>query len=284
MLAAVALAAMVVFLVSPQALGLPGAPVFFVNNVRYAAPALALGLALTATQPRPRVRHVDTWLALGALVLVVTELDPGVWPSGVDVAPFDTPVHGAAARFGVLAGLALLVAGLAGRRALRVRLPAAGLALGTAGVLLGGGWALAHSYETHRYRATAPLPHIYGWARSQREQRIGIVGFTEQYPLYGLRVDNHVQYVGAPQPHRGFADIADCHAWRGALTRGRYRYVVIAPDGFPLGHGIGRQLAWTLAGSRARVVLSEQPVDVTVPGQRVVLVQITGPLAPSACP
>jgi hypothetical protein len=289
LLAAVALLSLVGFLLSPQALGLPGAPVFFVFNVRYGAPALALGLALAGTLGRPSwVGRL--WLPALALILIATALDPGVWPTGIALHPFDRPLHGPAARFGLIAGLLIAASGLGRlwwRRAAHPIRPGPRLALpvlaGALIALVAVGWALQRSYETRRYADAPPLPTVYRWAQGLSHARIGIAGFTEQYPLSGPAAASPVQYIGAPRSHHGYAAITTCPAWRRAVNRGRYGWLVIAPAGFPLGQGAGREVAWTVAGGAARAVLTERSRG-ELGLQTVTVLRVLGPLDPATCP
>lgn len=291
LLGAVAIIAGIAFVVSPQALGVPGAPLFFVFNVRYATPALALGLVLGAALAPPLRGEIRgrAWYGLGALVLALTELDPGVWPTGLGLRPFDAALHGTASLAGAAAGLAMFgLAALAFRRpwvagrALAVRRPLTAAAL-TGGLLVLGaaGFAVARGYPSRRYASTAPLPEIYRWAQGLHHARIGIVGFTEQYPLYGSDDSNHVQYIGAAAPHRGYAPVTGCAAWQRAVARGRYGWLVVAPAGFPLGHGEGPEVGWSRADG-ARPVLAERPAGPFAP-QTVVVLRVSRTLRPAGC-
>ncbi len=296
-LGAVTAVSAVAFLFTPQFLGLPGAPVFFVDNVRYAAGPLALGLVLLPTARVFSDRRRARWLlALVSVALVVTELDPGVWPTGLDLKPFVNPLHGASALAGVLlAGLLLLVglgilwrprdgrSGVGWVRTLRPVVTVTGGA-GLALALGAAGWGVAHSYSRVRYASSPPLPTIYRWARTVHHTRIGIVGFVEQYPLYGAGGSNYVQYLGVPQAHRGYGSITDCSAWRRAVNEGRYRWVVIAPSGFQFGFlTVAPELRWTAASHAATLVIREHPTG-SVPGEQADLFRINGRLDPATCP
>lgn len=279
-LGAVAVVSGVAFLFSPQALGLPGAPFYFVYNVRYAAPPLALGLVLVAA----RMRRGQVFLVLAALVLVATAIDPGVWPTGVGWKPFAPSLHGNAAIAGLIVGILafILVATVSWTRADRRELRPALLrsrvlgaaALAAALCFAAAGWAVDSSYARARYRATQPLPQIYAWARGIRHSRIGIAGFFLQYPLYGPDSSNYVQYIGTPGPHRGFAPVSDCHTWRRLVDAGHYRWLVTA--GAPM-------TTWTLSSPQAEPVIVERPPG-HFPADTVILFRVRGPLDPSTCP
>ena len=89
MLGVVAALSFVAYLVTPQFLVALGRPIYFGVNVRYASPALALGLVLLPIA----LRRWAGWVT-GALaaVLVVTELDPTAWPTGFGWATFEARI------------------------------------------------------------------------------------------------------------------------------------------------------------------------------------------------
>jgi hypothetical protein len=297
MVGAVAIVSAAAFLLTPQFLGLPGAPIFFVANVRYAAVPLVLGLVLLPTVPVLRQGWGATAL-VGVLVLALgfTEVDPGVWPTGVKLHTFAPPIKGASALVGVLlAGLIPLGAWCAWRlreRARIARRPREQLvavraliplvAVLAVGLIAGGGYALARAYSHHRYTQTQPLPAIYAWAQKQHHLRIGIIGLDLQYPLYGADETNYVQYIGAPAPHAGFQPITTCRAWRAAVDRGRYNWLLVTPFGFPLGTAVNQapEVAWTGSSPAATAVLRETSAR----GELAVLYRIRGTLDPGRCP
>jgi hypothetical protein len=146
-----------------------------------------------------------------------------------------------------------------------------------------GGWQIAERYMRHRYLDTPVAPAAYHWGRTVSDARIGVVGITTQYPFYGQHNSNHVQYVGVQRPHGGFAPITGCRAWRLAVDRGRYGWLVLAPLGFPSSVfvRVAPELQWTLRGSGAHLVLREVASG---PGNdTVAVVRVTGRLDPRAC-
>ena len=318
MLGVVTVVSAVAFLLTPQFLGLPGAPIYFVDNVRYASGPIAMGLVLLPALPIFRPARRAAWLvAVCAAALIATELDPGVWPSGIDLKPFVAPLHGGPALAGALVGAVVLVGGLAwvwrglprdpdpgGPRLPRLRSvttrpggrwsraggarprAAVGVGLSVALVIVAAaGWGVASSYGDRRYADAPPFPRIYRWAQSVQHARIGIVGFVEQYPLYGSHDSNVVSYVGASEPHRGFAAITGCRQWREAVDRGRYGWLVVAASGFeyPLSLTIAPEAAWTRSSPAASAAISEHPTG-SFPGERVILFRIRGRLDPNRCP
>jgi hypothetical protein len=282
MLGAVALISFGAFLVTPQFLGLPGLPVFFVDNVRYVDSALALGLALLPLAPVFRRRRAAEVLLVGlGLAVLATELDPGVWPIGLDLKPFSSPVHGTPAIVGALLGGLLVVIGAVWRVGHRpwARLGAAGGAAAAVLVIVGGG-LVAHAYTDRSYRGTDPLPRIYAWAQRGHHLRIGIDGFDLQYPLYGQGATNYVQYVGTGAPHAGFRAVTSCPAWRAAIDHGHYGWLVITPAGFPFGTAasVAPQVRW-LSGQPVTPWIRERGAG----GAPVVLYRVEGRLDPATC-
>ncbi len=77
--AVVGLASFVAFLYSPQILGIGRAPIYFVVNVRYVAPALIVGIAIL-TIVTPRFGRLGVLALLGAFgaVLVATQFDRSI--------------------------------------------------------------------------------------------------------------------------------------------------------------------------------------------------------------
>ena len=138
----VAIVGGVAYLLTPQFLGLPDWPFFFPYNVRYAAVPLVVGLVLLPIVPVMRRAGAEVaWLGAAAAILLATQLDPGVWPTGLDFRPFDPPVKGAPALAGLALGVLTLALGVV--VVLRPRRLAGvwqgrGRALATTAVLAGG--------------------------------------------------------------------------------------------------------------------------------------------------
>jgi hypothetical protein len=257
----VAVVAAVGYLVTPQFLGSPSAPTFFVYNLRYAAPALVLGLLLAPfALPAESGWLRNAALVVGLTLLAVTELDSAVWPTDIGNPPFAPPLRGTPAILGAslsiaLAGIAVAAMGQRVRRHGR----SAWTYAAVAALLVGGGWLLRGSYEKQRYASTAPLPQIYAWARSVHRARIALDGTVAQYPLLGPDDSNFVQFLGRRAPHGGYGPINSANEWRSELRAGRYGWVLVAPSGFPFSSQPAPQLAWTRAIPGAREVISERP-------------------------
>lgn len=284
--ALIGVASLVAYVMTPQFLGLQGAPFFFVRNVRYASPALGIGLVLLPVLLRGRL----LWWVMGAysLVLVGTQIDPSIWPTGLHLPRFGQPVHGKDSVTAFLVGVvvvacgALLVLGrhrLPRERTGRRSAMAAALAL-----LLIAGAFLQQFYLHRRYEQTAPIPMTYRWARGLHDERIGFAGlFYLQYPLYGDDFSNYVQYIGARGPHGGFAGIHSCARWRQALNEGRYSYVILLP--YRLSSVPPAEAAWTGDGRAASLVRTETVFlgAAHVPLQKVWIYRLHGRLDPEGC-
>jgi hypothetical protein len=252
----VALACVAAYLITPNgAAGREGEPWAFGLNLRYAIPGVALALAVLPTWlSDARLRRI----ALAALLvaLAFTLLSPtGLWSYRRD----DAVAIGAVAA--ALAALSVAVPRASGR----TRLAAAG---GLAALVLGllvAGFAVQRDYLRDRYARVGPnVPRTSVWARDLRDARIGILGFTAQYPLYGRELSNRIRHVGRRRPRAGFGRIRDCREWRRALNEGRYRYVVVSPvvsyalpPGTPT--SVPPEVAWTRSDPAAREILRDGP-------------------------
>jgi hypothetical protein len=279
MLGLTALASTAAYLVTPEtAAGPPGHPLGFGFNLRYAAPALTLSLAvlpLAGILAGERGRRL-TLLALAAL-LVATVFKPRLWPSHHLVGALAV---GAAGLLAV--GLLARAHGGAPRRRL-----AAGLA--TVAVLgLGiAGYPIQRNYLEHRY-AYAPrvsdLARVWALFRDVHDARVAVAGTFGgffAYPLYGLDQSNRVQYIGAHGPHGSFTAIASCRAWRRAVDAGRFDYLVLTPARDPWrARHLTRspELAWVAGAAAAHAILRYR-----TDGQRVAVMELRGRLDPDAC-
>jgi hypothetical protein len=285
----VTLLASFAFLVTPQLLGIPGAPIFFVDNVRYGAVALAAGLVLLPLwRPLRGDRASLAWLTVTALALLFTVLDPGVWPSGFPVKPFAGALHGGPAVAGAAIAAAMLVCGEAWlwkRKELRTwaaRLPHRGrlaMTASAAAVVVLGGLTVGKVYARDRYRNSPLLPTVYAWAQHIHHARIGIIGLPNQYPLTGAEITNWVQFIGVAQPHGGYAEPATCSQWRTAVNRGRYRFVVVTAP-FIMSVSKQPELRWTQTSPNAHAILHQYHGAFEL----AVVYRITGPLPTAGCP
>lgn len=230
----------------------------FEVNLRYLTPALILGLPLLAVLAR--LRAPQQLPALGPVTVVVllgTQLEHVLWPAQP------------ARHLGFV--LAVTAAGIVIWLARRLR--TGSVVAGAAAVALllgaGGAYAIQRHYFEHRYRGATVFP-IYRWAQSVSRARIAVYGSVEQYPLYGARDTNRVDYLGAPAASGGYQPIVTCRQWRTAVDRFHAQFVVLTPG--PTGTA---PLAWTTADSDARLVLDAGPGEYVF--------ALSAPLNPQAC-
>jgi hypothetical protein len=267
MLGAVVLFTTLAYVFTPlTAAGEEGEPIAFVWNVRYIAPAAAVGLAILpcipALRATPQRRAVVT-AALGIL-LAVTVGSLVQWKQG--------HAKGALAA-GVLVFCGFAIAawlrsrGLTwagGRRRLTLALAAGALVL-----VVAGGYAEQRHYLEHRYENTSPtlkLAAALRFPRDLRDQRIaigGIRGVFNQYPFYGTDLSNHVQWLGIKGPNDAWLRIPTCWQWRTEINEGDYDYVVTTYDPFNPGRLTNtKEAVWTRRDPGVTQVLRDGPVAI----------------------
>lgn len=232
MLGFVAALSAVAYVFTPlTAAGGPGAPTGFERNVRYLAPALALGVVLLPLSPGLR-RGRRPWIVLGVFAALLAE-------SLITSNEWENAGYRPGATF-----LALVVVGLPIATVLLLQRGAPRL-LVAAGVLivLAGGFKYGRERETDyldgRYRVdTVPdqiplgIPQAMGATNALKDQDIALGGSTagfKQYLFYGRDLSNRVQYLGDHGPNGTFRPIDNCQAFRRALDDGHYTYVITAP-------------------------------------------------------
>jgi hypothetical protein len=279
MLGLVALVSLAAYLVTPEtAAGPAGDPTGFAFNLRYAAPALALCFAVLPLAPvfDGPARQSALVVALAA-VLLATVTKGSLWPH--------RHVLGI-----VLVAAALSVAGLAlvamSGRASR------GLLVSLAALLLLAGAAAGYGWQRHYLRGryqfnpgVSYLSHVWDYFRTVHHARVGVVGTFGgffSYPLWGLDVSNHVQYVGARGPHGSFKAIVTCRAWRDALNAGRFQYVVTTPardPWHPKRLAASPESGWTGSDPAAKLVLGRR-----AKGQPIAVYRVRGRMHPGTCP
>ena len=279
MLGLVALVSLAAYLITPEsAAGPAGDPAGFAFNLRYAAPPLALSLAILPLAPvLEGPRRQAAVIAVLMAALLATIIRPSLWP--------DRHVLGVS-----LLAVALLVGGAA-LVAMRLRAPSRLLVLCLAAVLLLAGAAAGYGWQRHYLRGryqfnpgVSYLSHVWAYFRGVRDARVGVVGTFGgffAYPLWGPDGSNHVQYIGARGPHGSFAAIASCPQWRRAINAGRYHYVVTTPardPWHPKRLSRSPEDRWTGTDRNAQLVQSRRAL-----GQRIAVYRILGPLNPQAC-
>jgi hypothetical protein len=278
-LGAVVIVTAVAYLFTPlTAAGEEGQPISFVWNVRYLAPAVALGLAIAPCLPALRAtpRRRAAVLAVLTVLLAFTVGSLVQWKQG--------HTKGAVAAAAAVVAFAAFVYILRSRGVLgpgarvRVRVALAAVALGIA---VAAGYKEQDHYLTHRYENTGQVQDLAGalrWSRDIRDARIavgGIRGVFTQYPFYGTDLSNRVQWLGARGPHDAYLRIPDCPQWRRAIDVGGFTHVVTTFDPY-LPHGLRNspEGRWTQSDPNARVVLRDGPVRVF---------ELRGPLDPAGC-
>ncbi len=279
-LGAVALLTVVAYVFTPlTAGGEEGEPIAFEWNIRYLAPAVAIGLTilplLPAFRSTPR-RRAASLFGLGALALLTT----------LTVAQWKVGGHklGAIATSLLVLGLFAAVewarrrrwigSGAEGSRALMI-----GAAVALAAVA--AGFVVQRHYLERRYEDLSPelkIAEAVRWANTVTDERIavgGVRGVFNQYAFSGYDLSNHVQWLGVESEHSAYLRIPDCETWRSALNEGEYGYVVTLYDPFlPDGLTDTKEGLWTREDPGADEVLRDGPVSVF---------RIESPLDPAGC-
>jgi hypothetical protein len=274
-----ALVAIAVYLVTPlSAAGAEGVPDAFAINLRFLAPALAMGLVLI-----PLVswfRKPTAQIALAALLLLL------FFVGGSEDAIWSEPGR----NFGIAMALVLVVLpSLAwhfrerfnSRPAGAPLLAWVGAAAVAAGLLLS--WPLADRYLDSRYsdfEAKAGLAEPYRWVNGIEDAEIGLAGTTagfRQFGFFGSDLSNRITYIGEEAPGQGFNVIRTCPEFRQAVNEAELDYLVTSPflnflgDKKPI-----------FSPERSWVADDEALTRIVGPG-RVEVWRVDGRLDPSAC-
>ena len=260
------------------AAGEQGEPISFTWNVRYLAPAIAVGLAILPCLPAARATARRQVLVLAALAIVLgfTVGSLVQWKQG--------HVKGAVAA-GVLVVVVAGAIALVHRRGWladgRGRWAATAVGAAAVVVFVAAGHVGERHYLKNRFENTGQsqdLDSALRWANDLRDAKVsaaGIRGVFTQYPFYGTDLSNQVQWLGKPGPHDGYSRIPDCRQWREALNAGGYTHVVTTFDPYLPGTlRSSPEGRWTGSDPNARLVLREGPVRVF---------ELRGPLDPSGC-
>jgi hypothetical protein len=260
----VALFGLLAYLFTPlSAAGAAGAPVGFGINIRYAIPALLLGLVLLPVAIR-RLDGVREWALLGLLlaVLLVTDRSDAVLrdPARIfglalafllvaipAVLIWAVPNLGRRPAGGATGGTipedASATAGGGGSPAAtgpagQLRLsPVAGASVALVLLLVAIGYPLQRHYLRDRFGPESEVPGLgldaaYRWARDASDTRIGLAGTTAgflQYGFYGTDLSNRVVYLGERGPHGAFNAIPTCAGFRAAVNANDLEYIVTSP-------------------------------------------------------
>jgi len=149
------------------------------------------------------------------------------------------------------------------------------------------GYPVQGRYLRSRYTFRPSVSHLSGvWAYFRRVHgaRVGVVGTYGEffsYPLFGLDLSNQVRYVADHGPHGSFTPIASCPAWRRAVNRGRFRYLVTTPGRDywrPAQLQPAPEGGWTLSDPAAHLLFTRW-----VTGQPVRVFVLRGRLKASGC-
>jgi len=286
----VAVIAGLAYLLTPLgAAGPEGSPTAFTLNVRYSAPALALGLCLFALPSRLVRDREPAWAIAVAVAFSVMLIGCGGYPSVLDYGRLLPGLLLVSLLVGVPVGAILAI-----RRGLDRRLIGTGLvAAAVVAVILGG--IARDDYLENRYSSAAPsyptdsypseelalgIGAANDWARNVSDVRIGLSGTLAQffqYGLWGRDASNDVVAIGERTDSGAFSRPADCPAWVAAVNAGDFDYVVTSPpstDRDSSGDETPAELGWIGPSAGARAV-SESG--------RVVVWELTGRLDPAVC-
>jgi hypothetical protein len=250
-------------------------------SIRYAAPALTLALAVTplALLFRSQLGSVTAAAVLTTLFVATVALRR-LWTPDYGVA------GGLAAVVLVVVPAVILVLKPVSLTPLRrplVRATAATLALSLVLAGVAAGYWGTRNYLRHRYTdkyGRFGVYQVWRWARGLHHTDIALVGtfgWYFGYPLWGLDDSNRVGYIGQRGPHGSFRPITSCRAWRTALNRGHYQYVVTTADAVTFTTQLvhSPEGDWTRTDPAARLLLS--------PSWAIQVFRLTGPLHPDRC-
>lgn len=270
-----ALVAAFAYLITPlTAFGPEGnpSPTQFSLNLRYLAPVFALAasagtLALARLEPRARAWSEGLLsLVLAGTTAAAVFAEAGFSGWGVEGMRRIVVVAAVVALFGAVYAMYRLVA----RSTARV------LAIMGGALLAVAGPTIASRYLDQRYLPGGAIDSVVATAgRQLTGQRIGVTGLQEAYPLYGARLDNEVQYIGVRLPHGGQLDFVDCSAWRAAVNRGKFQWVIVGQPESSRRTSPPPAAAWAATSGAA---VSTNHAGTTE------LFRITGMLDPSTCP
>jgi hypothetical protein len=280
--ALIALASLVAYTLTPvTACGPWGHPYCLMYSIRYAAPALTLALAVTPLALLFRSQLGRFAVAAGvATLFVATVALRRMWIADYDLGG----AHAAVALVLVVAVVVVLRPwSLIALRRSVVRATGSILALllVLAGVAVG--YSGTRDYLRHRYTykyGPVAVYKLWRWARGLHHARIalaGTFGFFFGYPLWGLDDSNRVTYMGQRGSHGSFRPITSCRAWRAALNRGHYQYVVTTARAVTFTTQLlhAPEANWTRTDPAARLVLS--------PSWAIHVFRLTAPLRPDRC-
>jgi hypothetical protein len=220
-----------------------GQPTGFDANLRYVAPALIIGFAITPLIPALRHRPWP-WVLIAGFGLLV--LQGTIRPDGFGLQSSVSWNYG---HLDESLELALLVVGIPallvyGQRNGWSRYVLGGVAAAALALMVVLGNDQREQYIDDRYEATV-APGLDGGFRSTpdwlpvqsfgkltRDARIGVIGRASafgQYFFYGDDLSNHVQYLGKELNRGTFRQIDKCGELYDSVNAGDYDYIVVTP-------------------------------------------------------
>ncbi len=283
MLGFVALFSLAAYLITPEtAAGPAGDPLGFAFNLRYLAPALALALSVAPLAPALSAAPPARTgvVAVLAVILAGTVAQPALWPNAHAAGSILIGVA-------VLAVLALFALG----RQVRVSLALA-TAVAAIGLVLVAGAAAGYRLQGHYLRGryayqpnVSYLARVWALFRTVHHARVGVVGTFGgffAYPLYGLDDSNRVQYLAERGPHGSFTPIATCARWRAQVNSDHLKYIITTPARDPWHANM-------LSPSPETRWTATDPAATPVfseraLGQPIVVFRLRGPLDVASCP
>jgi hypothetical protein len=283
-LAGAALLTAVVYLFTPlTAAGPEGTPRGFFTNTRYLMPGLVLALVLAplARPLRSDEGHSRWTFGFFTVLYALTVLSTPIW--------FPRYIVGTVLITAVLIWVPAWLA-LSRRNGSMTPLAVAGSVAAVALLAIVLGRAQQVQYSEKHYtdpelflQEGGPVK-AFGWARPQRDQRIGIAGggeiFFDQYGFYGADLSNYVNYIGVPGPDGEYRLATNCEDFREQVNRGDYDYVVTSRyswDSLDSEYAHPYR-AWLNQDPATNEVLQED-----VSPQPDYVFRINGPLDPAAC-
>jgi hypothetical protein len=280
--ALIALTSLVAYPLTPLTACGPWGHPYCVNfNIRFGAPALTLGLVVTPLALLFRTRLGRLAAAAGLTTLfVATVALRRLWTADYNLGG----AHAAVVPVLVVAVIVVLRPwSLIPLGSPLARATAAMLALSLALAGVAAGYSGTRDYLRHRYTDKYDRFAIYKvwrWARGLHHAPIalaGTFGWFFSYPLWGLDDSNRVGYMGQRGPHGSFRPITSCRAWRTALNRGHYQYVVTTARAvfFTTQVVHSPEVDWTRTDPAARLMFS--------PNRAIQVFRLTGPLHPDRC-
>ncbi len=313
----VALGSLAAYLLTPEsAAGPAGHPLGFAFNLRYAAPALTLSLAILPLAPvlEQRRRRAATMIGLVA-VLVATLAQAQLWPSRHLPGALGAGAAVLVLRLAILAMAQIGRGRVGGAQPARAGggrgrvggaqpAPAGGGRGGRSGpsprrltvlssvaalliALAAAGYPWQQHYLRGRYAfhpGVSSLAKAWALFRGVHGARVGLVGTFGgffSYPLVGTADSNHVQYIAKRGPHGSFTALTTCQQWRTAVNAGHYRFLLTTParDPWrPKALQASPEGAWTASDPNARLLYTRRAA-----GQRISVYELRGRLDPRAC-